>query len=77
MDDDRMYSSEEGPSTSVLIPPGIDVLVEVHAQGYRRWFYIDPSTSQPILRLASGEVRELEVELEPKPTSTVSVRVPD
>jgi hypothetical protein len=65
MDDTRMYSNEGGPSTSVPIPPEIDVIVEVHAKGYHRWFYLDPATSQPTLRLGSSEERHLDVELEP------------
>ena len=48
-----------------FIPPGIDVILAIQAQGYRRWFYIDPSTSQPILRVTSGEEKHIEVELEP------------
>jgi hypothetical protein len=76
MDSTQMMSMEiPGPT---LIPAEKDVIVVVQAQGYRRWFYINPANpSQPTVRLASGEVRELEVELEPKLTSTVSVRVPD
>jgi hypothetical protein len=66
MDDTRTYSNEGGPSTSVPIPPGIDVIVEVHAKGFHRWFYLDPATSQPVLRLASSEERHLDVELEPE-----------
>src|SRR5437588_4081650 len=66
MDNARMMSIDI-PTPRTLIPPDIDVIVEVHAHGYRRWFYIDPSNlSQPTLRLASGQVRHLDVELEPE-----------
>jgi len=65
MDDARMMSIDI-PTTQTLIPPGIDVIVAIQAQGYRRSFYVDPSTSQPIIRLASGEERQLDVELEPE-----------
>jgi hypothetical protein len=65
MDNSRLISIDI-PGTGTLIPPEIDVIVEVHADGYRRWFYIDPSNpSQPILRVAPGEEKHLEVELEP------------
>ena len=65
--DNAMMNAFEGPaSRDLVIPPGVDVIVTIHAEGYRRWFYLDPSTSQPTLRLASGEVKELEVELEPE-----------
>ncbi len=65
--DNQMMNSTEGPGLgSLAIPPGVDVILTIQAKGYRRWFYIDPSTSQPILRLASGEVRQLDVELEPE-----------
>ena len=65
--DDAMMNAFGGPASADLaIPPGVDVILTIHAEGYRRWFYLDPSTSQPTLRLASGEVKELEVELEPE-----------
>jgi hypothetical protein len=65
--DNAMMNAFEGPAPRDLaIPPGVDVIVTIHAEGYRRWFYLDPSTSQPTLRLASGEVKELDVELEPE-----------
>jgi hypothetical protein len=61
-----MSPSEKVPATRVPIPPNLDVIVVISAEGYRRFAYIDPSTSQPILRLASGEERQLDVELEPE-----------
>jgi hypothetical protein len=63
---DNAYMMSFAIPMPTLIPPGVDVIVEVHAKGYRRWFYIDPATSQPTLRLASGEERQLDVELEPE-----------
>ena len=62
-----MSPSEKVPATRVPIPPNLDVIVVISAEGYRRLAYIDPSTGQPILRLTSGEERELDVELEPEP----------
>jgi hypothetical protein len=51
----------------VPIPPATDVIVEVSAEGYKNWFYTDPSdSSRPVLRLESGEEKVLEAELEPK-----------
>lgn len=64
--DDAYMMSFDAPTNRADIPPNIDVIVEVHAKGYHRWFYIDPPTSQPTLRLAAGEVKELDVELEPE-----------
>ena len=65
--DNAMINAFERPASADLaIPPGVDVIITIHAKGYRRWFYLDPSTSQPTIRLASGEVKELEVELEPE-----------
>ena len=61
----RSYNSGEG----VLVPVGAttEEIVEVSAPGYKNWFYIDPSDpSRPVLRLASGEEKSLDVELEPK-----------
>jgi hypothetical protein len=63
-DNARMMSIDI-PTAHTLIPPDIDVIVEVHTGGYRRWFYIDPSSSQPILRVSSGEEKHIDVELEP------------
>jgi hypothetical protein len=66
MDNTMMFSTEAGPAVRSPVPPGLDLIVEVHAGGYRRWFYIDPSTSQPTMRLSPGEEKELDVELEPE-----------
>jgi len=68
VDNARMMSTDLPglPRTHTIVPPDVDVIVEVHADGYRRWFYIDPSNpSQPILRVAPGEEKHLEVEMEP------------
>jgi len=68
VDNARMMSTDLPglPRTHAIVPPDVDVIVEVHADGYRRWFYVDPSNpSQPVLRVAPGEEKHLEVELEP------------
>jgi hypothetical protein len=53
----------------VLLPSNKDVMLHITKLGYRTWWYMDPS--QPngpgILRLQPGEVRELDIELEPAP----------
>jgi hypothetical protein len=61
-----VISSDSTAGKPVLIPPDTDLIVEVSAAGYRKWSYLDPSNSQPILRLASGERKELTVELQPE-----------
>ncbi len=51
----------------VLLPANKDVMLHVTKPGYRTWWYMDPS--QPngpgILRLQSGETKQLTIELEP------------
>jgi hypothetical protein len=54
-------------SHPLLIHPSTDVMLEVSASGYKTWFYSDesnPSRQLP-LRLESGELRSLRIELEP------------
>lgn len=51
----------------VPLSAGTEEIVEVRAPGYKSWFYTDPADpSRPVLRMASGEQKTLEVELEPK-----------
>jgi len=56
----------------MAVPADSDLLVLVWAKGYKGWLYNDASSpTRPVLRLASGERKVLEVELEPLPkTST-------
>jgi hypothetical protein len=53
----------------VLLPSNKDVMLHITKSGYRTWWYMDPS--QPngpgMLRLQPGEVKELNIELEPAP----------
>lgn len=50
----------------VLVPPNVDVLLIVQADGYERWFYTDVAlASRPVIRLSSGEQRTIDAELEP------------
>lgn len=47
---------------SIVVPTESRLLVYVSARGYRGWVYMD--ASQPIVKLASGERRVLDVDLE-------------
>jgi len=67
-------ASGSSPLTSdgefhVTLPPERDLVVIVHADGYKGWVYTDPSNpSRPVLQLAAGERKQLDIELEPKST---------
>ena len=51
------------------VSPNCDLLVVVMAKGYRGWIYTDPSNpSRPVLHLASGEQKTVEIQLEPLPS---------
>lgn len=64
--DSRMFSFDSGSAYNPWrVPPDTDLIVEVSAVGYQNWFYLDPSNTEPILRLGSGEQKELIVELLP------------
>lgn len=60
------HFGREGGRLQVPIKSNADVLLEVQAEGYRRAFYIDPATMQPLLRVQPGEQRQLDVALEPE-----------
>jgi hypothetical protein len=50
----------------LVVPANSDVLVVAVAHGYRGWVYTDTaSPSRPVLRLASGERKTMQIELEP------------
>jgi uncharacterized surface anchored protein len=50
----------------ITVPTATDLIIVVSAEGYKGWVYTDPSDpSHPVLRLASGEQRLLDIELEP------------
>jgi hypothetical protein len=50
----------------ITVPTATALVVAVSAEGYKSWVYTDPSDpSHPVLRLASGEQRLLDIELEP------------
>ena len=51
-----------------LVPPASDLVVIVTAQGYKGWVYTDSDNqSRPVLRVAAGEQKELDIELQPLP----------
>jgi hypothetical protein len=56
------------PRNRVFVPSNRDVLVFVHAHGYRHWFYLEANAGQPVLRFQPGEERTIAVELEPVAT---------
>jgi hypothetical protein len=52
----------------MTVPADCDLLIVASAPGYKGWVYTDTSSpSRPVLRLASGERKVLEIELEPLP----------
>jgi hypothetical protein len=51
---------------SLPIPTDCDVMLIVRAKGYRGWVYTDvQSASRPVLRLAAGQRKLLDIQLEP------------
>lgn len=56
----------------VVVPVATDLVVIVIAQGYKGWVYTDSDDqSRPVLRVAAGEQKELDIELQPLPPGTV------
>jgi len=54
------------PDFHLSVSPNCDLLVVVMAEGYRGWIYTDPSNpSRPVLHLASGEQKTVDIQLEP------------
>jgi len=62
---DGSTASVNGTNFNVPIPADCDVLVLVMAKGYKGWFYTDTGASRPVLKLASGERKVLNIQLEP------------
>lgn len=49
-----------------VVPPDSDLVVIVTAQGYKGWVYTDSDIqSRPVLRVAAGQEKKLEIELQP------------
>jgi len=64
-------SMSQKPAYRVLVPPSVEVTVEVSAPGYQTWYYggsSDPLKRPPI-RIESGEEMRLNIQLEPKDSS--------
>ena len=55
------------PEFRLLVPPGVEVSLDVSADGYKSWFYADPlSPSKRLpLRLESGQETPIAITLEP------------
>lgn len=50
----------------LAVPPSCDLVLTVTALGYRGWIFADPlHPSRPVLNLAAGQKKELEIQLEP------------
>jgi hypothetical protein len=60
-----------GGQFSMAVPTESNLLIYVSARGYKGWVYADSSNpAQPLVRLASGEHRVLDIELEPLPKTS-------
>jgi hypothetical protein len=51
----------------MAVPVNSDFIVLVTARGYKGWVYTDVNSTRPVLRLAPGERKTLDIELEPFP----------
>jgi hypothetical protein len=72
---------EEGGGTAfanhghfrTVVPVATDLVVIVTAPGYKGWVYTDSeNSSRPTLRVASGEQKQLEIQLDPLPPGSAS-----
>jgi hypothetical protein len=53
----------------MTLPPECDLVIIVHADGYKGWVYTDPlNPTRPVLRLSAGERKQIDVVLEPTHT---------
>jgi hypothetical protein len=69
------FIHQNSSTTTVLIRPDLDFMVQVSAPGYKIWYYIDPDDpSQPVLHLRSGETKTVDAYLEPKPSDSSNQR---
>jgi hypothetical protein len=64
--DNPQFSITTSAGGAILIPAATDVTVEVTAPGYQKWTWAADDGSSEKLRLASGESRTLEVQLQPE-----------
>jgi hypothetical protein len=62
-----------GGRFSMATPTESNLLIYVMATGYKGWVYTDASNpARPVMRLASGERRALDIELEPLPKTSAA-----
>jgi len=62
---------DDGQYYPLAIPTNCDVVVIARAKGYRGWVYTDAASPlRPVLRLAPGERKVLEIKLEAIPESS-------
>jgi hypothetical protein len=67
-DPDNWISMSQKANYRVLVPPSVEVSVEVSAPGYKTWYYgesSDPMKRNPI-RLESREEMKLDIQLQPE-----------
>ncbi len=67
-DPDDWISMSQKSDYRVLVPPSVEVSVEVSAPGYKTWFYGGPSDTlnRPPIRLDSGKEMRLDIQLQPE-----------
>jgi len=70
MDCDSAASTLVEGKFNVTITPNCDVVVIAKAKGYKGWVFTDGA--RPTLRLARGERKEINIQLEPSPTNSAS-----
>lgn len=68
---DNFISMSQRPEYRVLLPPDVEVLLEVSAPGHKTWYYGGPSDvlKRASIRLESGKVMKLDIQLEPEEKS--------
>jgi hypothetical protein len=65
---DNWISMSQKADYRVLVPPSVEVSIEVSAPGYKTWYYGGPSDAfkRPPIRLESGKEMKLDIQLEPE-----------
>jgi hypothetical protein len=67
-DPDNWISLSQRPDYRIMVPPGVDVLLEVSATGFKTWYYGGPSDSlrRVPIRLETRKEMRLDIHLEPE-----------
>ena len=61
-------SFEQNGKFWVVVPVATDLVIILTAQGYQGWVYTDSDNqSRPMLKVAAGERKQLDIELQPLP----------